>query len=53
MVLYTVPLCKLEDKQKLSTKMSMYPINIHIGEAKTVFGSFKKKFMSCIPKIEH
>ena len=34
---YTVSLYKLEDKQKPRTKLSMYPINIHIGEPKTAF----------------
>ena len=30
-------LYKLEDKQKPRTKLSMFPINIHIGEPKTAF----------------
>ena len=34
---YTVSLYKLEDKQKPHTKLSMYPINIHIGKPKTAF----------------
>ena len=33
----TVSLYKLEAKQKPRTKLSMYPINIHIGEPKTAF----------------
>ena len=33
----TVSLYKLEDKQKPRTKLSMYPINMHIGEPKTAF----------------
>ena len=34
---FTVSLYKLEDKQKTRTKLSMYPINMHIGEPKTAF----------------
>ena len=37
MDLHTVSLYKLEDKQKPRTKLSMYPINMHIGEPKTAF----------------
>ena len=33
----TVSLYQLEDKQKPRTKLSMYPVNIHIGELKTAF----------------
>ena len=33
----TVSLYKVEVKQKPRTKLSMYPINIHIGEPKTAF----------------
>ena len=35
--IFTVSLYKLEDKQKPRTKLSMYPVNIHIGELKTAF----------------
>ena len=35
--LHTVSLYKLEDKQIPRTKLSMYPINMHIGEPKTAF----------------
>ena len=33
----TVSLYNLEDKQKPRNKLSMYPINIHIGEPKRAF----------------
>ena len=33
----TVSLNKLENKQNPHTKLSMYPIDMHIGEAKTAF----------------
>jgi hypothetical protein len=36
-VISTVSLYKLEAKQKPRTKLSMYAINIHIGEPKTAF----------------
>ena len=35
--LHTVSLYKLEDKQKPRTKLSMYPLNIHIVRPKTAF----------------